>query len=137
MYDENINIVIPAKNINEQVKIINDDSELEMHVFSNKVIFKFENIIYQTSLLKGKYLNTDNSIASEFSYILKTNLKDFYNTLDRASLLTQSKDKNIIDMEINGNSIVIKASSLEMGKVEEKMTVENETNNNLKISFSA
>ena len=68
---------------------------------------------------------------------LKTNLKDFYNTLDRASLLTQSKDKNIIDMEINGNSIIIKASSLEMGKVEEKMTVENETNNNLKISFSA
>lgn len=137
MYEENINIVIPAKNINELVKIINDDSEIEMHVFSNKVIFKFENIIYQTSLLNGKYPNTDNSIATEFTYILKTNLKEFYNTLDRASLLTQSKDKNIIDMEINGNSIVIKASSLEMGKVEEKMTVENETNNNLKISFSA
>ena len=40
-------------------------------------------------------------------------------------------------MEITGNSVVIKASSLEMGKVEEKMNVENETNNNLKISFSA
>ena len=39
--------------------------------------------------------------------------------------------------EIKGNDIVIKASSLEMGKVEEKMTVENQTNNNLKISFSA
>ena len=135
--EENINIVIPAKNINEFVKIINDNTDIEMHVFRNKVIFKFDNIIYQTSLLNGKYPNTDNSIAKEFQYILKTNLKDFYNTLDRASLLTQSKDKNIIDMEIKGNDIVIKASSLEMGKVEEKMTVENQTNNNLKISFSA
>ena len=31
--------------------------------------------------------------------MMKANLKDFYSTLDRASLLTQSKDKNIIDME--------------------------------------
>ena len=137
MYEKDINIVIPAKNINELVKIINDETELEMHIFTNKVIFKFENIIYQTSLLNGKYPNTDNSIAQEFQYILKTNLKDFYNTLDRASLLTQSKDKNIIDMEINGNTVVIKASSIEMGKVEEKLNVENQTNNNLKISFSA
>ena len=38
-------------------------------------------------------------------------------------------------MEINGNTLIIKASSLEMGKVEEKMNVENLTNNNLKISF--
>ena len=55
----------------------------------------------------------------------------------KIDMLFLKKFKNIIDMEINGNSIVIKASSLEMGKVEEKMTVENETNNNLKISFSA
>ena len=137
LYEENINIVIPAKNINELIKIINDDTEVEMHVFSNKVLFKFNNIIYQTSLLNGKYPNTDNSIAKEFQYILKTNLKDFYNTLDRAALLTQSKDKNIIDMEINGNTVLIKASSLEMGKVEEKLIVDNQTNNNLKISFSA
>ena len=108
-----------------------------MHVFSNKVIFKFDNIIYQTSLLNGKYPNTDNSIASEFTYILKTNLKEFYNTLDRASLLTQSKDKNIIDMELDNNILTIKASSLEMGKVEEKMMVENQTENQIKISYSA
>ena len=97
--EENINIVIPAKNINEFVKIINDNTDIEMHVFSNKVIFKFDNIIYQTSLLNGKYPNTDNSIAKEFQYILKTNLKDFYNTLDRASLLTSEKDANVYTKE--------------------------------------
>ncbi len=137
MYSDNINIVIPSRNINELAKIIDSDEECEMHVFSNKVLFKFKNLIFQSSLLNGNYPNTDNSIAKEFKYILKADLKEFYNTLDRAALLTQSKDKNIIDVEINNDDIIIRAASIEMGKVEEKMTVENETNNKLKISFSA
>ena len=137
MFDENINIVIPARNINELVKTIEDDSELEIHVFSNKVIFKHDNLIFQSSLLNGTYPNTDNSIAKEFKYRIKANLKDFYNILDRASLITQSKDKNIIDLELNNNKLVIRASSVEMGKVEETMDVTNETENNMKISFSA
>ena len=137
MYDDNINIVIPARNINEFIKIIDNDEDIEIHIFSNKVIFRLNNIIFQSSLLNGNYPNTDNSIAKDFKYIIKADLKEFYNTLDRASLLTQSKEKNIIDMEIDKNTILIKASSIEMGKVEEKINVDNETNNSLRISFSA
>ncbi len=137
VYNENINIVIPARNINEFVKIIDDTEEMQMHVFSNKIIFRLNNLVFQSSLLNGNYPNTDNSIAKEFKYIIKADLKELYNTLDRAALLTQSKDKNIIDLEINQNDFIIRASSVEMGKVEEKLTVENETNNNIKISFSA
>ena len=137
VYNENMNIVIPAKNINELVKIIDTDSELEIHVFSNKVLFKYENIIFQSSLLNGTYPNTDNLIVQDFKYVIKADLKSLYNTLDRASLLTQSKDKNFIDMELDNNILTIKASSLEMGKVEEKMMVENQTENQIKISYSA
>ncbi len=134
---DNINIVIPSRNINEFVKIIGDDQEIEMNVYSNKVIFRTKNITFQSSLLNGNYPNTDNSIAKEFKYMLKVNLKNYFSILDRASLLTQSKDKNIIDMEIVDNKLIIRASSSEMGNVEEKMDIENETSNNLKISFSA
>ncbi len=137
VYNENINIVIPARNINEFVKLIDEDEDIEIHIFSNKVLFKYKNLIFQSSLLNGNYPNTDNSIAKEFKYILKVDLKEIYNTLDRASLLTQSKDKNIIDVEIDCNDFIIRASSVEMGKVEERIVVENETNNKLRISFSA
>ena len=136
-YDENINIVIPAKNINEFIKTIEKDNELEIHTFANKAIFKHGNLIFQTSLLNGTYPNTDNSFPKEYKYELELNLKDFYNILDRASLITQSKDKNIIDLDLNGNTFVIKASSQEMGKVEEKMNIINKYGNNIKISFSA
>lgn len=134
---DNINIVIPSRNINEFVKILGEDQEVEMNVYSNKVIFRTNNITFQSSLLNGSYPNTDNSIAKEFKYMLKVDLKNFYSILDRASLLTQSKDKNIIDMEIVDNKLIIRASSSEMGNVEEKMDIINETSNNIKISFSA
>lgn len=137
VFDESINIVIPARNINELVKTIESDSELEIHIFSNKVIFKHDNLIFQSSLLNGTYPNTDNSIPKDFKYIIKANLKEYYNILDRASLITQSKDKNIIDLEINDSKLIIRAASVEMGKVEEKMDIINENSNNIKLSFSA
>lgn len=137
IFDENVNIVIPARNINELVRTIESDSELAIHIFSNKVIFKHNDLIFQSSLLNGTYPNTDNSIPKEYKYIIKANLKEYYNILDRASLITQSKDKNIIDLEINNDKLIIRASSVEMGKVEEKMNIINETSNSIKISFSA
>jgi len=135
IYSENINIVIPARNINELIKLINREDEVQIHVFSNKALFKFGNIVFQTSLLNGTYPNTDNSIPKTFNYKIKANLKDFYSLLDTASSLTQSKEKNIVDMEINGNELIVSASSLE-GKGKDKITVVNEIGNNIKISFS-
>lgn len=137
VYLENINIVIPAKNINEFAKIINSETDMEIHVFSNKVIFKLENIIFQSSLLNGSYPQLENIFPKEFEYKIKLNLKDFYNTLDRASLLTGSNKKYIIDVEIKENNLIMKASSAEMGKVEEKINIDNLTNNNINISFSS
>ncbi len=135
IYSENINIVIPARNINELSKIIDNEDKIEIHVFSNKALFKFGNLIFQTSLLNGTYPNTDNSIPKEFKYKIKANLKDLYNLLDTASSLTQSKEKNIVDLEINNNELIISASSLE-GKGKDKIQIENELKNNIKISFS-
>ena len=122
IYEENVNIVIPARNINELVKTIDKDSELEIHIFPS-------------SLLNGTYPNTDNSIPKEFQYKVKANLKDLYSLLDTASSLTQSKDKNIVDLEIKGEELIIRAASTE-GKGKDKMIIENETNNDIKISFS-
>lgn len=68
MYNENINIVIPSRNVNEFAKIINNDTQMEIHIFSNKIIFKLDNIIFQSSLLNGTYPNIENSIAKEFMF---------------------------------------------------------------------
>jgi len=135
--DEEINIVIPGKNIMELDKIITEDEDVEMHVFSNKILFKYKNIIFQSNLLSGTYPNTSNLIPNDFAIIVNTNLNSYYSAIDRAALLTQSKDKNIVKMKIKNNNMVINSYASEIGKVEEKLEVESSSDANIDISFSA
>ena len=135
--DEEINIVIPGKNITELDKIITEDEDVEMHVFSNKVLFKYKNIIFQSNLLSGTYPNTSNLIPSNFAIIVNTKLNNFYSAIDRAALLTQSKDKNIVKMRIKNNQMIINSFASEIGKVEEKLEIETSNDANIDISFSA
>ena len=135
--EEEINIVIPGKNIMELDKIITEYEDVEMHVFSNKILFKYRNIIFQSNLLSGTYPNTSNLIPTDFSIIVNTNLDSYYSAIDRAALLTQSKDKNIVKMRLKGNQMVINSYASEIGKVEEKLEVEASKDASIDISFSA
>ena len=135
--EEEVNIVLPGKNIIELDHIITDDENVEMHIFSNKVLFKYKNIIFQSNLLSGTYPNTNNLIPSEFSYIINTKLGDYTSAISRAALLTQSKEKNIVKMKIKNNQMIINSYASEIGKVEIKLDVETNTETNIDISFSA
>ncbi len=135
--EKDMEIVIPGKNIMELEKIITDDSDIQMHVFNNKVLFIYKNIHFQTNILSGNYPNTSNLIPSEFAYIIKVNKKDFNDAVDRAALLTQGKDKNIVKMTLDNTKMTINSFASEIGKVEEQLVVETTNESHLEISFSS
>lgn len=138
IFNQNINIVLPARNIIELIKISSEEDEnIEIHIFNNKVLFIFQNVLYQSSLLNGTYPNTDNSIPTEFNIEIELNKTELYNAIDRASLLGTSKDKNIIELINNDNLIKINSFNQEIGKVEEKLIVNKIKGEDIKISFSA
>ena len=108
-----------------------------MHLFTNKVLFKYKNIIFQTNLLNGTYPNVNNLIPNDFEIIMNTNLDSYYSSIDRAALLTQSKDKNIVRMQTKGNLLNISSYSSEIGKVEDQVEISKNTDKDIAISFSA
>jgi len=135
---ENINIIIPTKNLLELVKMMNEDTEnIEMHIFNNKVIFKFENITMMTRLINGTYPDTSKLIPEEFNLTMKTKLIDFYNAIDRASLLTNESDKNTIKLESTDNEVIIFSNIPEIGNVKETISVEKSNEENIKIAFNS
>ena len=135
--EENYNIVIPSHNLIEFTKILDDDEDIELHVFSNKILFKTGNLKFESRLINGTYPNTSNLLPEDSILTIHTNLNDFYNVIDRVSILTSDKEKNIVTLETNGNMLVLKSSSVEVGRVEEKMPIEKNSEEDIKISFSA
>ena len=136
--EENYNIVIPSHNLLEFTKILGSDEEIvELHVFSNKILFKTGNLKFESRLINGTYPNTSNLLPEDSMMVISTNLNDLYNVIDRVSILTSDKEKNIVTLETNGNTLILKSSSAEIGRVEEKMAIQKNNSEDIKISFSA
>lgn len=136
--DEEINIVIPGKNLLELTKIIEDnEKDIQMHIFNNKVLFKFDNTLFQTRVLSGTFPNVNRMIPESFELSIKTNTTELYNVIDRAALLTSEKDKNIIKFECENSEVIVSSNSPEIGKVEEKISIEKNNDKNINIAFSS
>ena len=133
---EDINIVIPGKNILELDKIISEDAPVDIYIFNNKVLFKYKNIYFQSNLLSGTYPNTSNLIPTEFNIMINANLQEFNSSIVRAALLTNSRDKNIIKLNLNKNLLTITATT-EQGTSQEKIEVDTNYSEEFDISFSA
>lgn len=137
-YSEEVDIVVPSNNIRELDKIIGDEEKnVEIHVFANKIMFKYENIIFQSNLLNGTYPNTANFIPNEFIHIITTDVENFYSCVDRAAVVTQSKEKNIIKMEALENKLIISSSASEIGKSDNTISVSRNITDDFLISYSA
>ena len=136
--EENYNVVIPSKNVIEFSRILNDnENDIEVHIFNNKILFKYDNIIFQSRLISGSYPNTSNLFPNDSILKVTVDLNDLYNVIDRASILTSDKEKNIVTLETLDNTLYMRSSSAEIGRVEEKMNIEKDNDENIKISFSA
>ena len=136
--EDNYNIVIPSHNLLEFIKILGGDEEMvELHIFNNKILFKTGNLKFESRLINGSYPNTSNLLPDDSILVIHTNLNDFYNMIDRVSILTSDKEKNIVTLETNGDILTLKSSSIEIGRVEEKMNISKNNEEDIKISFSA
>lgn len=132
------NIIIPTKSLLELIKIINDtDGKIELHIFNNKVLFKFDNIIFMTRLISGNFPDTSKLIANDFINKITVNYKDLYNAIDRASLFSINDEKNTILCELKGDIIKISSNIPEIGKVEENINCYETEGEDFKISFSS
>src|SRR5690554_8001280 len=101
----NFDIVIPSKNLDELSKILdNNSTDILMYVSHNKVLFKIDNILFQSSLLEGTYPNTSRIIPTEFPVVIPFNKDELLLAVERVSLLSP-KDRdtnyNIIKLKLN------------------------------------
>lgn len=122
-----MSVVIPAKLINEIAKIISDEGEDRMifEIVSGKVIMKFDNNKVIVNTFSGKYIDYERIIGREGNINVRVKRDDILRSTERASLLTNAQNNNLIKFNIDKDIIVI-TSLNESGNIEEKVEIIND-----------
>ncbi len=121
---ETLSFVVPAKTLNEVMKLLCDeDEEIYLSVGKRHITFKVGSYDIISRLLDGEFLNYKAAIPPSTKTVVKVNTASFLESLDRTSLIITDKIKspikcifadNIIKMSSNAS---IGASSDRIGAV--------------------
>lgn len=133
--DENFNITIPSKSLNEvKSTMLNESGTIKICQNDKKIQFIQENMILQSRLLDGEYPETDRLIPSSFSYELFINRQDLVKAIDR-TIFIKNDNMAINKLECSKDEVVITNKSQEIGESREVLNAKWE-GDNLNISFS-
>jgi len=142
-HSKTFDIVIPSKSLDELSKILdNVHEDIELYINPNKVLFKMNNILFQTRLLEGTYPDTQRIIPQEFPVVIPFNKEELLQAVERVSLLSP-KDKdtnyNIIKLNLRPDHVVeISSTNNEIGDaLEEIIPSGTVTGPIIKIAFSS
>ena len=141
------NIVIPAKSLDELLKIIdNYDENISIYFESNKVLFKYNNVMFQTRLIDGQYPDTKRVIPTSYVATLKFNKDDLIQTIERVSIVSpHDTEKNrelaysTVKLNINKNkTIEISTSNSMVGDAKEEVIANSiDTDEEFQIGFNS
>ncbi|MCK9493013.1 MAG: DNA polymerase III subunit beta [Acholeplasmataceae bacterium] len=140
---EPFNIVIPNKSLDELSRIIDSVNEdVEIYISPNKVLFKFNDILFQTRLLDGVYPDTLRIIPTEFPIIIKFNKDELLRSVERVSLLSpkdRENNYNIIKLMVKKDySVEISSTNTEIGDAQEVIIpTDDVVGPAIKIAFSS
>src|SRR5690554_5867830 len=71
---DEFNLIIPGKSLEELTKILDHNEEpIDLYISPNKILFKFNNILFQTRLLEGTYPDTFKIIPTHFPTAIQFN----------------------------------------------------------------
>ena len=137
--NENYNVVIPGKSLNELSKILDDNNDpVEIVITENQVLFKAKHLLFFSRLLEGNYPDTSRLIPQESKTEIVVNTKEFLQAIDRASLLAREGKNNVVKFTTIQDGVVeISSNTPEIGNVVEELQSQSVEGEELKISFSA
>ena len=120
----NKKVVVPGKTLNEVSKILPGDTDKDVVIFftDKHIVFEFDNTIVVSRLIEGDYFNIDHMLSSDYETKVKINKKEFYDCIDRATLLVKEGDKKPIILNITDESLELKISST-IGSMNESIDI--------------
>src|SRR5699024_4275654 len=136
---EETTLVIPGSSLQELNKIIDhQDEPIKMVILQNQVLFYTDEFYFLSRLLSGNYPDTSRLIPNDSQTTLSVHTKELVKTIERAALLSNRDQNNVIRLDtLDNHYIEITSNSPEIGNVKEQLSAISVEGEALKISFSS
>ncbi len=134
--DNTISAVIPGKTLSEVSKILEDSEENVNITFTpNHILFNLGNTKIISRLLEGEFINYKSIIPDEYNLKVTLKRNEFYDCIERASLMAKEGNTNLVKLDIQDDVMIITSDS-QLGKAREELNVIMQ-GDPLKIAFNA
>ena len=125
--DNDIEVVIPGKTLNEISKILNGgvDDIVNIYFTTNHILFEFDNTLVVSRLIEGEYFKINQMLSSDYETKVVINKREMLDCIDRATLLIKEGDKKPIIITIKDGVMEFKINSF-IGSMDEEIYIQKE-----------
>ena len=124
-YGENINFIVPSKALAEVQRISSmvEDENITLKIYKNKIIFRFENLVFQSRLIDGVYPKYQQLIPQNNDKKIIVDRAELINAIDRVSILVNDRT-SVIKFNFTANQLEVMAETPEAGKSKDYIDIE-------------
>lgn len=128
--------VVPYKTLNELLKIVGDEGDIEILPSRRFILFSFDQTQLYSRMIEGEFPNFERIIAVENSFKCKSSVRRLLNTFERVSPITVSETvKSPVKIHIANNHMTIDCATL-AGRVHDEMEVDTLYGDEIEIGFN-
>lgn len=120
-------VIVPGKTLSEISKILSGDAEKDVYIYftKNNILFEFDDTIVVSRLIEGEYFNINQMITTDYETKVTINKKEFYDCIDRATLLIKEGNKKPVIITIGDENMELKINST-VGSMDEQISIQKE-----------
>lgn len=116
-----LKLIVPGKTLNETIKIFTDDEQLlSVYLTDNQLIFKNEQTMIISRLIKGNYPHYKQVIPINYQCKFIASTKDLLSASDRSLLLSRKSDPIRIKVQDKEMEIILNS---EIGRIREQFPI--------------
>lgn len=116
-------IVCPARTLNEIEKMVDGDGETEIFVQRGIILVEADDTVLTSRLYNGDFIKKENIIPKDFTTTVKVDKSLLKASIERAAILVRGDKNSLIIFDIGGDKIEISSNS-EIGSVQEPVKAE-------------
>jgi DNA polymerase III subunit beta len=127
--------VIPAKSLNELLKLLtDDDSPVTFQCTESHSLFEVGSTLFYTRLIEGTYPETNRIIPAAHKTEVGFDVEGLRGALDRAQLIARDRE---VRLDIAETGVTITSNSPDVGNLTEQVEVVSREGDALTIAFNA